>query len=95
MGRPACVIASETSLPVSAEREEVPQAARRRGVFNSLLWMASEWARKKGLERLTFKTQIQNRPALCAIARMGFCFEQASYPFTSGGSPKPGGCGRS
>lgn len=47
---------------------------RRRGVGNSLLRAADDWAMQEGLERITLEAQSKNYPAIRFALKNGFVF---------------------
>ena len=47
---------------------------RRRGVGSALLGAAAQWARERGLVRLTVEAQTKNYPAICFYQKHGFAF---------------------
>ena len=68
----------------SGEREAylgelvVAPGARRRGVGARLVCAAEEWARARGLGRLTLETGAENRAARALYARLGYAEEQVA-----------------
>jgi len=69
---------------VSGEREAylgelvVAPAARRRGVGGRLVGAAEDWARERGLGRVTLETGTANGPARELYARLGYAEEQVT-----------------